>query len=54
MCFAPDGSEKPGLKKLFFLGIKERPKEAPFMILEKKVLKEDLQHTAGLGTTDYF
>jgi len=42
MSFAPDGSGKPGGKKLFFLGIKERSQEAPFMTLEKKVLREDL------------
>ncbi|MBX9887967.1 MAG: hypothetical protein K2Y30_08555 [Flavobacteriaceae bacterium] len=39
--FAPDGSGKPGGKNPFFLGIKERPQEAPFMTLEKKVLRED-------------
>jgi hypothetical protein len=49
MCYAPDGSGKPGGKKLFFLGVKERPQEAPFMTLEKKVLSEDLQRTAGIG-----
>lgn len=42
LCLAPDGSGKPGGKKLFFLGVKERPQEAPFMTLEKKVLREDL------------
>lgn len=42
MYFAPDGSGKPGGKKLFFLGVKERPQEAPFITLEKKVLREDL------------
>lgn len=52
--FAPDGSGKPGLKNLFFLGTKERPQEAPFMTLGKKVLREDLQRTAGLGSNDYF
>jgi hypothetical protein len=32
MRYAPDGSEKPGLKKLlFFLDKKERPTEAPFL-----------------------
>ena len=54
ICFAPDGSGKPGGKKLFFLGVKERPQEAPFMTLEKKVLREDLQRTAGLGSNYYF
>ncbi|MBC5840157.1 hypothetical protein H8R23_01965 [Flavobacterium sp. F-380] len=54
MYFAPDGSGKPGGKKLFFLGIKERPQEAPFMTLEKKILREDLQRTAGLGSNYYF
>mgnify|MGYP003649027313 FL=1 len=54
LCFAPDGSGKPGGKKLFFLEIKERPQEAPFMTLEKKVLREDLQRTAGLGSNYYF
>jgi hypothetical protein len=29
----------PEWKKLFFLGKKERPKEAPFLTLEKKLLK---------------
>ncbi|MDG2433619.1 hypothetical protein [Flavobacterium sp.] len=53
MCFAPDGRGKPGGKKLFFLGVKERPQEAPFMTLEKKVLTEDLYRTAGLGSTYY-
>jgi hypothetical protein len=42
MYFAPDGSGKPGLKKLFFPGVKERSQQAPFMTLEKKVLREDL------------
>jgi hypothetical protein len=42
LCFAPDGSGKPGGKKLFFLEVKERPQEAPFVALEKKVLKQDL------------
>ena len=54
MSFALDGSGKPGGKKLFFLGIKEQPQEAPFMTLEKKVLREDLQRTAGIGSTCYF
>tara|TARA_R110002033_G_scaffold28241_3_gene63361 strand:- start:21273 stop:21410 length:138 start_codon:yes stop_codon:yes gene_type:complete len=42
LCLAPGGSGKPGGKKLFFLGIKERSQEAPFMTLEKKVLREEL------------
>lgn len=50
MCFAPDGRGKPGGEKLFFQGVKERPQEAPFMTLEKKVLNEDLYRTAGLGS----
>jgi hypothetical protein len=29
--FAPDGSEKPGLKNCIFLDKKERPTEAPFL-----------------------
>ncbi|MBE0390733.1 hypothetical protein BJQ96_00557 [Flavobacterium sp. PL0002] len=41
-CFAPDGRGKPRGKKLFFLGVKERAQQAPFMTLEKKVLSEDL------------
>jgi hypothetical protein len=41
-------------EKLFFLGVKERPQEAPFMTLEKKVLRGDLQRTAGIGSTCYF
>ncbi|NRT11665.1 hypothetical protein HNQ00_001290 [Flavobacterium sp. 14A] len=53
MCFAPDGRGKPRGKKLFFLGVKERPEEAPFTTLEKKVLSEDLYRTAGLGSNYY-
>jgi hypothetical protein len=36
------GVESILLEKLFFLGAKERLKEAPFVALEKKVFKQDL------------
>ena len=29
---SPDSNEKPGVKKLIFLVLKERPTEAPFRI----------------------
>jgi hypothetical protein len=42
ICFAPDRRGKPGRKKLFFIGAKERPQEASFMTLEKKGFERGL------------
>lgn len=39
---APDGNEKPGLKKLFFLDYKERPPGSSFINLEKKAFEGGL------------
>lgn len=40
--FSPDCSGKPGAKKVEFLSLKKRPKEALFRVLETQLFCEDL------------
>lgn len=40
---APIATKSPEAKKRIFLDAKERPKEAPFVAVEKKLLDEDLK-----------
>lgn len=41
-------TETPQEGKLVFPGVKERPKEAPFMPWKNNLIDEELQCTAGL------
>ena len=44
--------ESPEGKKVFFIGRKERPKEAPFVTFKKTFFDEDLERKAGIALNE--